>query len=348
MPLKSLENFDPNGVANINNTAYGLPFTEDEAQLIILPIPWDATVSYRSGTAHGPAQVIESSYQVDLYDEFAPGEWKKGIFTCDIPEFLHERSRQARKHVEEILEKMEQGFSEEDEVLLPLIKKVNEHCEEMNIWVQKETEKYLAQGKMVGILGGDHSTPLGYIQNLHQKYPNMSILQIDAHMDLRNAYEGFLYSHASIMYNVLQNCDIHALVQVGVRDFCDEEIELGQSRTNVYSFTHREIKNALYQGVNLDRMWDQVIEKLSSEVYISYDIDGLHPSLCPHTGTPVLGGFQTEEIDYLLEKLLAAGKRIVGFDLSEVCGDEDNHSIDSIVGARVLYKLANFSLKSNG
>ncbi len=348
MPHKSLENFDPNGVANHLNTAYGLPFTEEEAALIILPIPWDATVSFRAGTANGPEQVIESSYQVDLYDEDSPDEWKKGIYTCDIPEFLHERSRLARELVEEILEKEEQGTTAEAKELQPLLVKVKEHCDDMNQWVHDETKKYLDQGKIVGLLGGDHSTPLSLIKNLSERHPQMSILQIDAHMDLRKAYEGFQYSHASVMYNVLQECEIHSLVQVGLRDFCDEEIELAKNSDKVHAYFDSEIKRALYQGASLDKIWDGVISKLSDEVYISYDIDGLHPGLCPNTGTPVPGGFQTEELDFLIHKITQAGKRIVGFDLSEVSGDEDNHSIDSIVGARVLYKLANFSLKSNG
>ena len=202
---------------------------------------------------------------------------------------------------------------------------------------QSETASLLDEGKIVGLIGGDHSTPLGFIQTLADRHDSFGILQIDAHMDLREAYEGFTYSHASIFHNALQLPSVKKLVQVGIRDFCDAEFERSQSDTRIDTHTMGMIRGKKFDGINWSSYVDQLVESLPEKVYISFDIDGLDPNFCPNTGTPVPGGLDFYEATFLIKKIVAAKKEIIGFDLSEVAGLGNDW--DGNVGARILYKL---------
>ena len=202
------------------------------------------------------------------------------------------------------------------------------------------------KGKLVALLGGDHSTPLGYMRALGEKYPEFGILQIDAHCDLRDAYEGFVYSHASIMYNALNEIpQVTKLVQAGTRDFSEGEYEMVQQDSKIKTYFDKDIRNRQYEGETWKTIADEIVAQLPDKVYISFDIDGLDPKLCPNTGTPVQGGFETEEVFYLLQKIQKAGKHIIGFDLSEVSTSES--CWDANVGARVLFKLCNLLVANN-
>ena len=201
---------------------------------------------------------------------------------------------------------------------------------------------------MVGLVGGDHSIPLGYLRALPNFYARFGVLQIDAHADLRKAYQGFTYSHASIMYNALKIPAVNALVQVGIRDLCEEENEvIRRARGRVVTFFDEDIKSAMYSGRTWDNVCDKIIEALPENVYISFDIDGLDPKLCPGTGTPVPGGLEFYQVIHLLKRLAVAGKRIIGFDLNEVAPSKDN-DWDANVGARMLYQLCNWMGVSRG
>jgi agmatinase len=208
----------------------------------------------------------------------------------------------------------------------------------------------LQAGKKVALLGGDHSTPLGFFLACGEYFGDFGILQIDAHADLRNSFEGFHYSHASIMYNALQQVpQLQKLVQVGIRDYCDEEVLLiNQNPERISTFFDHEIKRRQYNGDTWRMICDDIVAKLPTNVYISFDIDGLDPKLCPNTGTPVPGGFDTEQIYYLFNRILESGKKIIAFDLNEVStGDNSHANIDALVGARVLYKMCNLMMRSN-
>jgi len=199
----------------------------------------------------------------------------------------------------------------------------------------------------VGLLGGDHSTPFGYIKAIAERYPDFGILQIDAHCDLRDAYEGFVYSHASIMFNVLKEIDsVKKIVQVGIRDFCDEELDFIQkSDGKIVTFFDKVIKERQYEGETWKSIVDDIVAQLPENIFISFDIDGMDPKLCPHTGTPVPGGFETEQVFYLLKKVKEAGKKIIGFDLNEV--GVSNNEWDENVGSRILYKLCSLIITTN-
>jgi agmatinase len=164
------------------------------------------------------------------------------------------------------------------------------------------------------------------------------ILHIDAHSDLRDAYEGFIHSHASIMHNALHIDAISRIVQVGIRDYSEEEVEtIRGSGGRVKLFDYRGLARRRFGGESFSSIAEEIVSELPDQVYVSFDIDGLDPALCPGTGTPVPGGLLFEEALYLVERIPASGRRIVGLDLCEVSPGESEW--DANVGARVLYRL---------
>ncbi len=346
--MADLSNFDPNSVGNPNNNIFGLPFTEEDARLVILPIPWEVTVSYNAGTARAPDHIFTASLQVDLFDPEYKDAWKQGFFMRSPDKKILMKSDYLRKEAELYIHYISQGEPvENNKFMCKTLKEINQGSLFLNDWVYEQTKALMAKGKLVALLGGDHSTPFGFFKAIADHYDDFGILQIDAHCDLRKAFEGFNYSHASIMYNALEQIPaLKKLVQVGIRDYCEEELDyIHQSNGRVVTYFDRDIKHRQYEGETWKNIIDEIINHLPQQVFISFDIDGLDPKLCPHTGTPVQGGFETEQIFYLLHAIHRAGKKIIGFDLNEV-GVSPNEW-DENVGARVLYKLCNLLTASH-
>lgn len=340
---EKIKNFDPNSVGDINANMFGLPFTTQESETVLIPVPWEVTVSYGGGTIDGPQQIFDASFQVDLYDPIVKDAWKMGIAMDDFSEDLREKSEIYRPVAEIIIDRQSNGepASEIDE-----IKDINKVCEEMNAWVKQRALHFLKQNKSVGLVGGDHSTPLGMIDALGEHFGEFAILQIDAHADLRVAYEGFEYSHASIMYNALKRHSVQKLVQVGIRDYCQAELDIiNNSNGRVKTFFDRDIKQQQYKGKSWDTICQEIVAELPQNIYLSFDIDGLDPKLCPGTGTPVAGGFETDQVLYLLEQVVAAGKKFIAFDLNEVGGEDE---WNANVASRLLYRIANLAAHSQG
>lgn len=339
-----IRQFNPNDLANENSNIFGLPFHAEESDTILIPVPWEVTVSYGAGTAKGPQVIMEASKQVDLFHLSVRDGWKQGIFMDDIPHDILKTSKKYRKKAEKIIDALSEGPLSEE--MKALQEEINQQSKSLNAYVKAKSEKYLQQNKNVGLVGGDHSTPLGFIKAVAEKHKDISVLQIDAHADLRNAYEGFTYSHASIMYNVLKEIpQVKKLVQVGIRDFCEEEFELIQSEPKrIQCFFYEHMAQDKFNGKTWDTQCKEIISKLSKKVYISFDIDGLDPKYCPNTGTPVPGGLEFHEAVYLIRKIVESGKQIVGFDLNEVGDSEDEW--DANVGARMLFELCHWSAVS--
>lgn len=344
--MSATPKFDPNSVGLKSNNIFGLPFSEEESALVLLPVPWEVTVSYRTGTARGPENIFNAAMQVDLYDPDVEGGWEKGFHMLPIDKIIRGKSDYLRQCAELIISHMTEGGSVDDNVqLCKKMTEINNGGRMLRDWVYEMTSSLLKKGKKVGLIGGDHSTPLGFIKALADMHGEIGILQIDAHADLRIAYEGFTYSHASIMYNTLQEVPgVKKLVQVGIRDYCDEELNMiRESNGRITTFFDRDIKARQYEGDTWKAICDDIIAALPQKVYISFDIDGLDPKLCPNTGTPVPGGFEAEQVFYLFRLLHRSGKELIGFDLNEVSsGSHSGDSIDAITGARVLFKLCNF------
>jgi len=336
---EKIDSFNPNTAGLKDANIFGLPFSNEECDIVLVPVPWEVTTSYGAGTSNGPAHILEASFQVDLYHPEFPELWKKGIGMADIPESMLLKSVDLKQKAAQIIDMWEDGIDVDSDANGQLIiREINTACEEMNQWVEAQVSHWLDAGKSVGLIGGDHSTPLGYLRALAKRHDSFGILHIDAHKDLRIAYEGFTYSHASIMYNAIQLPQITSLVQVGIRDFCAEEKEVADNASGrVHVFTNAQLQRERYIGKNWQQQVDEIISKLPQKVYISFDIDGLDPTLCPNTGTPVPGGLWFDEATYLLSSLKRHNKTIIGFDMVEVAPGADDWNGN--VGARLLWHL---------
>jgi agmatinase len=346
--MMDISTFNPNSVSNPNNNIFGLPFSEEEAKLVIVPVPWEVTVSYDTGTARAPEHVFKESLKVELFDPEIFHGWRQGYFMREPDKKILIKSDYLRKEAELYINYIAEGEdANNNKFMCKAFKEVNAGSIFLNDWVYQQTKELLGKGKLVGVLGGDHSVPLGFLKAISEKYSDFGILQIDAHCDLRKAYEDFKYSHASIMYNALEEIpQIKKLVQVGIRDYCEEEWEyISKSGYRIITYLDKELKERLFEGQTWMSIADEIVGKLPQNVYISFDIDGLDPKLCPNTGSPVPGGFDTSHVFYLIKKIVNSGRNLVGFDLSEIGVSHDEW--DANVGARVLFKLCNLMVANN-
>jgi agmatinase len=344
---KKIASFNPNDIGDSNGNIFGLPFTTKESSLVIIPVPWEVTVSYSSGTANGPQAIYDASFQVDLYDPIVEDAWKMGIAMMPVSKKVKSESNKLRKKAEQYIELYASGKKAEKHTRMKSIQsEIHAACKDMNKWVKKQALTVLQNNQIAALVGGDHSTPLGLIQALAEKHDSFGILQIDAHADLRIAYEGFEYSHASIMYNALQVPAVSSLTQVGIRDYCEDEKIMIEQDKRIHTFFDRDIKHQQFEGRTWKDICKKIIATLPDKIYLSIDIDGLDPKLCPHTGTPVPGGFEFEQVVYLVQEAMLAGKKIIGFDINEVSPGKDEW--DANVGARLLYKVSNLCMLSNG
>jgi agmatinase len=344
-----IQTFDPSQPGLADATIFGLPFSADQSEIIIIPVPWEVTVSYGAGASEGPNAVLDASFQVDLHHQEFPNLWKLGMYLAEIPEAWKTNSDHYKALAQPIIEALEEGkdiaqFPE----LVESLNQINAACRNLHTEVKDTVLHWMNQGKKVVLLGGDHSTPLGYYEALATQHTDFGLLHLDAHMDLRIAYEGFTYSHASIMYNALQIPQISKIVQVGIRDFCVQEVEVVQQQNGrVLVHTDADLKQETFEGKTWHDQCKAIIDALPQKVCISFDIDGMYPWYCPNTGTPVPGGFSFEQATYLFNLLAQSGKEIIGFDLVEVAPGE-NDDWDGNVGARMLFHMCGVLAKNNG
>ncbi|MBO9572266.1 MAG: agmatinase family protein [Chitinophagaceae bacterium] len=346
--MGNFADFDPNAASNPTNNIYGFPITEEEARVVILPVPWEVTVSNTAGTARAVEHIFRASMQVDVYDTDYPDIWKNGYYLRPADKKILLKSDYLRKEAELYIDYISRGEElKKNAFMCKSLKDINAGGTYLNEWVYEQTKSLMNRGKLVALLGGDHSTPLGYFKAIAEKHGEFGILQIDAHPDLRECYEDFDYSHASIMYNALKEIpQIQKLVQLGIRDYSQEEFNyISNSNGRIVTFFDKHIKERQYEGETWKQITDDIINQLPQKIFLSFDIDGLDPKHAPNTGTPVYGGFDPEHIYYLLKKMNAAGKQLIGFDLVEV-GVGDG-CWDANVGARVLLKLCNILTAAN-
>lgn len=332
---KAPKSFDPNAAATEGSGIFGLPHTLEESALALIPVPWEATTSYGAGASEGPAAVIEASSQVDLFDLDVEKPYEAGIYCLPVSSKVKALNAKARKAAR--AKKPRHAF-------------VNKAGAELNRWVRDQTRKLLAQGKIVGLVGGDHSVPLGALEAIADLHPEFGLLHFDAHSDTRKAYQGFTFSHASIIRNALETLpQIKHVVQVGIRDFCQEEVEFVRSQGARARIAYdRDLKLARYAGKTWLEICDALIAPLPKKVWVTFDIDGLDPKLCPNTGTPVPGGLEFWEAALMIRRLVESGRTIVGFDLNEIAPGDDGSEWDANVGARMLYKMCALTLASQG
>lgn len=273
------------------------PYTDFKtSKVVILPVPYDGTTEWHSGTREGPQAIINASQYLELYDiELNREIFKIGIHT------------------------------------LPEIKPVLSSPEKMIYAVYQVTKELLRQDKFIVLLGGEHSLSLGVVKALKEKYKAFSVLQLDAHADLRDKYLGTKYSHACVMRRIFELCPI---VQVGIRSLSREEQDfLNQNKMHPFIIPASSTQLASPE---------QIVSSLSDDVYISIDLDVFDPSIMPAVGFPEPGGMQWHEVLALL-KSVAQRKHIVGFDLVELCPIQGPASC-AFLAAKLAYKLIGYAL----
>lgn len=335
--INEIANFDPGGVGAVNGNLFGFPHDYDHASTIVVGVPWDVTTSYQDGTCMGPDAILRASPQLDFYDFDNPEAWRQGIYMVPIPAWLLAENRRLRPDAIAIIRDAEQGITpDHNSDLAAALERINQGCRVMSGWVSEQIKVAIQQRKKIIIIGGDHSVPLGALEALSQEYLSFGILHLDAHGDLRHAYEGFTESHASIMFNAMQLPQISKLIQVGIRDISHGEMAfIQQSKGRIVTYLDTQLKQAAYAGLSWQQQCQDIVSNLPEHVYISCDVDGLDPKLCPHTGTPVPGGLNLEEAYCLWREVVRSGRRIIGCDICET----GNHEWDGNVSARILYKL---------
>jgi len=326
--------FDPSSAASPDSGLFGLPHGPEEAACHVIGVPFDATTSYRKGTAGGPAAILAASRQVDLFDVLTGRPYEAGIWMAPLESAVQTWNDEASA-----------AFSAAD------TERVNTIQAQLNDWVEAQAAAALDADKLVALVGGDHSVPFGSIRAHAERHPGLGVLHVDAHADLRAAYDDFTWSHASILHNVTTRIpEVARVLQVGIRDLCEEEHDLIESSDGrIQTLFDHEWAEARLRGHDLVALVRRSLAFLPREVYVTFDIDGLDPALCPNTGTPVPGGFTWNEAMLWLRELVASGRRIVGVDLTEVAPDptrEPGQGWDEIVGARLLYRLIGFAFKS--
>ncbi len=343
---------DVNAPSSPDSEMYGLVTPIADALVVIVPVPFEATVSYSAGTARGPAALLAASRQVDLLDADVGRPYEAGIALAAPVAAARDKNAAARAAAQRCMEAVVAGREAPaaDRAL------VDEAGAAINKELTERASALLRDNKIPVVVGGDHSVPYGAIAACaaHVGERPLGVLHLDAHADLRPAYEGFTWSHASIMRNVMDRMPLVRLVQVGIRDFCESELDFIKAQPGrVTTYFDAHLRAARQRG-DWATVCRAIANELPENIYLSFDIDGLDPGLCPHTGTPVPGGLSFDEIVALLDAVVAAGKRIVGMDLVEVAPDpalSDDalaSSWDGNVGARLLYKMIGFALLSKG
>lgn len=275
----------------------------ENSRIAIVSAPYEHTVSYGGGTKNGPSGILNASHFVEFYDEEFDRElcFEQGICTLEPIDFAG---------------------------------KVDKDALEM---IYSQVKSLLDMGKFVITLGGEHTISTAPIKAHYEKYPNMSVLQFDAHSDLRESYEGSEYSHACIMSRVAEFFPNEKIAQVGIRAQCIEEARfIKENRINTF------YANAIRRGVHSADWQQAVVDTLTDEVYITFDVDYFDPAIMPSTGTPEPDGFLYNETLDLLRKLKASGKKIIGFDVVELAPREGLSHPD-ILTASLIYKILNIN-----
>ncbi|MEK2689722.1 agmatinase family protein [Bdellovibrio sp. GT3] len=348
---KTAPKFDPTTTISAEFGIFGIPMTEEESKVVLVPVPWEVTTSYGEGASRGPQIIRDASEQIDLFDIEVGKAYEAGYHMRELSDDLLKMNDKYKAVAQELIG-MRTSMSDDTAKMDKLAADVNAACEKMSQWVYDQCSDVLNKGKLLGMVGGDHSTPLGAIRAVSDKFKgDFGVLHIDAHADLRVAYQGFKQSHASIMYNVMMDPKKpKKLVQVGIRDFCEEEYDFSESREDIKTFYDLELKRRLLKGETWEQVCKDILKELPQNVYISFDIDGLDPVYCPHTGTPVPGGMTVDQIFFLFREIHNSGRKLIAFDLNEVStGGLEPHEVewDGNVGARILYKMCGWLVKSN-
>ncbi len=265
-----------------------------KSKVVIFPVPYDSTLSYRAGSRNGPQAILSASKALEFYDiELSASPYKIGIHTTDE------------------------------------LEPVMSSPEEMVFEIEKTSKRYVGDNKFLITLGGEHTISTGIVRNFGKKFRRLSVLQIDAHSDLRDRYEGTKYNHACVMRRIRELCPA---VQVGIRSMCEEEASfIKKNRIKIFYADYiQENKNYIAE----------VLEQLTEDVYITIDLDGLDPSIMPAVGTPEPGGMLWYDTLRLLKEVFSK-RNVVGADVVELSPIPPDVASD-FLAAKLVYKLIGY------
>ncbi|MCX8112831.1 MAG: arginase family protein [Bacteroidia bacterium] len=290
----------------VRREIYGRQTAWEQASLALIAVPWEGGVSFRRGTAQAPELIRRVSAHIDYHRSECLALEEVGLAWEEPPVGFSSRANKDSVYESEVLP-----------------------------FVREKVKAALSTQKAFGIIGGDHSVPLGAHLALGTTEP-YGVLHIDAHADLRASYDGMVYSHATILYHLSQLPFIERIVAVGIRDWAREEAEYARAlypRLVVYEM--RRLAQSLFRGRPFTETVSEIVSLLPSRVYVSVDIDALDVGYTPHTGTPVPGGLRYEELFFILEAIPRSGRTLIGFDVCETGGAE----LDAVVAAHLIYRI---------
>ncbi len=335
--------FNPESTFTNNSSIFGMP-KNIPTKLKLLPVAWEPTASFKKGTVNGPSSILKATKQMDLFHPYFKKIYKQGIFWHDD---LLKKTLKLNQDTSLVAKRILSAINTGNPPSTNDLNFINKKSNQLNQLIYSNT---LNSKETIGLVGGDHSCPFGLIKALSEQYKgNFSIIHIDAHFDFRNEYQGFKYSHASIMHNIKTKINSPpSIYQLGIRDFCESEYKFALKNSTF--LLDQELHSKLLNGKNFHICLDELFSDLQEKIYISFDIDGMSPEFCPNTGTPVPGGINYSQATYLIQYLHKKGHCLIGFDLVEVSPKEKNtlgQGLDEVIGARILYELSCFALSSN-
>ncbi len=329
VPPRPPREADPDAARAAPGTAFDLGMSPGEARVLVIPVPWEATVSGGTGTVDGPRAALAASEEMDLHDPAAGEAWRCGIAALPEPGGLRERSGAALALAARAREGDRTAARRVDALAAGVVD-----------WVADAVDRTLASGRVPLVLGGEHGLSPGAHRAAAAHAPGLGILHVDAHADLRDSYEGMRFSHASALARTLELPGVARLVQVGLRDVAPAEVRAARAAGDrVAWFDDDTIGRRTLAGEPFLEIAREVVGALPGTVWVSLDVDGLDPALCPGTGTPVPGGLSFREISCLLGEISRSGRRLLGADVVEV----GPGPADGRVAARLLYRLAGWA-----
>ena len=262
----------------------------EHARYVLLPVPYDGTSTFVKGADKGPQAILDASDSLELYDV------QYQIEACNVG--IH-----TDQHTYDL--------SSPDKMVQSVYQRV---------------KYFMEMQKFPILLGGEHSVSVGAIMAMHERYEDLTVLQIDAHADLRDEYHDSIYNHACVMCRAQ---DYARVVQVGIRNVCTEEMHNLVPENVFYA----------HDIYNTEAWMDKAVDRLTQNVYVTFDLDGLDPSILPATGTPLPGGLQWYPTLKFLDKVFRQ-RNVVGFDVVELCPQPDN-KVSDVLAATLVYKMIN-------
>lgn len=318
-----------------------------DADIVLVSAPWAVTSAGGEGAVYAPDAIIDASTAVSLYDVVSQTSISGRVATAEVDYDLQESSIQLGGDAAKVVSHIEDGGTLSGDYFARKVVRINLGFRDMHRSVGKRVFRFADKGKIVGVIGGDHSVSLGAVRSISAVHPGMGVLFIDSHSDLRPSGRIFDYSHLSVARNIVDEvAQVSKMVQVGVRDISQEEIEFAEKHPKITLFCHEQMTAGRFSGRSWSEVCDDVVAELPKKVYISFDIDALSPECCPHTKRPVAGGMTFDEAVCLINRVAESGREIIGFDLTEIVPVMES-GVDAAVGARMLVKLCAAALKSN-